>query len=218
MISDEWLPRQLVASAMLVSAQVLGLAVGGLYGESYSSIGFHQCFVVLRSVAVSFVAGLVAMVILSGRLHPAILLLDGYLLGTLAIGFRLSFGILDHIFQHPLTRRVLIYGVNLETCKAVSAMRANPELRLTPAGFLDNERPERWFNGLRVYRSGELSALVRRSIADELLIPQVNGNGDAPRVEAITRQCSTLGLPVKKHAAYLDVLLHPLMHEEPGGG
>jgi hypothetical protein len=199
-----WLPT---ASA-LVGGQVFGLALGGLYRQSYSLIGSHECVVMLRSIAFSVMAGLCVFVSLSTHTEVVVLVLDSYLFSTLVIGFRISFGILDYAFQHPGIRRVLVYGANNEGSEAVGAMRANPELRLVPTGFLDDEQGERtrWFRGLRVYRTCDLSWLMRRKVVDELFAPQLHGTGDASDLEILARRCSNLGLPLNTYTAHMENL------------
>ena len=198
--SPQQVPLLIVCT--LVAAQVLGLALGGLYRQSYSVIGSHECVVLLRSIGLSLAVGLSMMLSLARR--PVLLaVLDGYLFATLIIGFRLSFAILDYVFRYARIRRVLVYGANEEASRAVGEMRANPELRLVPAGFVDDERGEltRWFRGLRVYRTCDLSSLVRRKVVDEVFLPLINGNGDSANLEELTRRCSKLGLPLNSYAS-----------------
>ena len=84
---------------------------------------------------------------------------------------------------------MLVYGANEEASTAVGAMRANPELRLVTAGFIDDIKGERtcWFRGLRVYRMSDLGVLVRRKVVDEIFVPMVNGNGDPASLEAFSQ-------------------------------
>ena len=200
--SPQQVPLLIVCT--LVAAQVLGLALGGLYRQSYSVIGTHECVVLLRSIGLSLALGLSMMLSIARRPDVLLAVLDGYLFATLIIGFRLSFAILDYVFRYARIRRVLVYGANEEASRAVGEMRANPELRLVPAGFVDDERGEltRWFRGLRVYRTCDLSALVRRKVVDEVFLPLINGNGDSANLEELTRRCSKLGLPLNSYASH----------------
>ena len=193
---------QFLSASTLVSAQVLGLAIGGLYRQSYCLIGSHECIVLLRSSALAVAAGFTVILGLSGETRLVMAVLDGYLFVTLVIGLRLSFAVLDHIFKSPRIRRVLVYGLNQEATDAVGAMRANPELRLVPAGFIDDELKERprWFKGLHVYRASELNSLIRRKIVDEIFVPAANGNGDTPGLQTLTRLCASLDMPLRQFA------------------
>jgi UDP-GlcNAc:undecaprenyl-phosphate GlcNAc-1-phosphate transferase len=201
-----WQHAWLSTGGTLVAAQVFGLTLGGLYRQSYSLIGSHECVVMLRSIGFSVMAGLCVIVSLSPHTGVVVLVLDSYVFATLVIGLRLSFGILDYAFQHPGIRRVLVYGANDQGSEAVGAMRANPELRLVPTGFLDDEQGERirWFRGLRIYRTCDLSWLIRRKIVDELLTPQVQVNGDSGSLEILAKRCSNLGLPLNTFTAHAE--------------
>src|SRR5207253_2873125 len=112
-----------------------------------------------------------------------------------------------------------VYGANEEASNAVGAMRANPELRLVPAGFIDGERGEaRWFRGLRVYRMRDLNSLVRRRVVDEVFVPLINGDGDSASLDALTRRCSNLGLPLNTYAGQPEVQLDGLRLADVGLG
>jgi hypothetical protein len=220
-INSEWPQQaQLLTACTLVAAQVLGLAVGGLYRESYSVMGFRECMVLLRSTGLSVAAGLVVMLSFARQTELLTVVLDDYLFASLVIGLRLSFALLDYIFQHPGTRRVLVYGANQEASNAVGAMRANPELQLVPTGFIDDEQGERtlWFRGLRVYRTCDLSSLVRRKVVDEIFVPLVNRNGHSASLEALTRRCSNLGLPLNTYAGHPDNQLDGLRPADLSAG
>jgi UDP-GlcNAc:undecaprenyl-phosphate/decaprenyl-phosphate GlcNAc-1-phosphate transferase len=212
---NEWsLHTQLLRASAVIGAQILGLAIGGLYRQPYSVIGYRECVIMLRSVGLSFALALGIFLSLGGRSEPAIVVLNSYLFATFIIGLRLSFAILDHIFQHPQMRRVLVYGADERASGAANAMRANPELQRIPAGFIDNEPGERarWFKGLRVYRISDLSLLVRRKVVDEVFVPLINSNGALANIEALSKDCSTLGLPLSTYAE------HAEHHVENGDG
>jgi UDP-GlcNAc:undecaprenyl-phosphate/decaprenyl-phosphate GlcNAc-1-phosphate transferase len=213
----EWpLHIQLLRAGALIGAQMLGLAIGGLYRQPYSVIGYRECVIMLRSVGFSFALGVGVFWSLGPRSELAAVVLDGYLLATFIIGLRLSFSILDHIFQHPQMRRVLIYGADERASGAANAMRANPELRLIPVGFIDNEpgKRARWFRGLRVYRISDLSLLMRGKVVDEVFVPFISRNGASASIEALSKDCSTLGLPLSTYADHSE---HPLENGEGNG-
>jgi UDP-GlcNAc:undecaprenyl-phosphate GlcNAc-1-phosphate transferase len=180
----------------VLATQTFGLYLGGLYRESYLITGSRECIVMMKSVVLSVLAGLYAMYVLWHRIEISFVILDGYLLATLVIGLRLSFAILDHVFQNSSARRILIYGTDHEASIAAVAIRSDPDLRLIATGFVeDSQVPgDRWFKGLRVYRTCELPLLARRQIAEEVLVPIVDGRVDSATLQSLRSQCSLLGL------------------------
>jgi UDP-GlcNAc:undecaprenyl-phosphate GlcNAc-1-phosphate transferase len=186
-----------VAAAAIVAAQIAGLALGGLYQHSYREFGVGQLITILKSIALAAVAGLLIRWALWPRLDASILLIDGYLIATLVLISRLAFVILDYLFnQRGTVTRVLIYGADDRSARALKQFCADRALAAVGAGFIHGDPGRRglWVDGLRVYSVEEIESLVNSQTIDSVFVPAIEGDGASLR--AVLERCAALGLPV----------------------
>jgi len=88
-----WLP-------LMAIVQITAFATSGLYRRSWRNAGIDDALAVTKAIAFAAVAGAIAaMLIPSLRVGARTMILEAYLLATLVLGARLSFRILDHLFQ-----------------------------------------------------------------------------------------------------------------------
>jgi UDP-GlcNAc:undecaprenyl-phosphate/decaprenyl-phosphate GlcNAc-1-phosphate transferase len=82
-------------------AQISAFAVSGLYRRTYRLSGIAELLALIKALVIAAVLGWTASsVVFSWQPYGlSIALLDSYILGTLIVGWRFSFSVLEHYFQ-----------------------------------------------------------------------------------------------------------------------
>lgn len=179
---------------------LLGLYLGGLYRGAYRHAGLSEILRVGRAVLFGIVLGAGAQVLIFRiPLHPAVWVIHFYVTLSLILGARLSFRLLDHIYQRARStgRRALIYGAGRAGDLALREILANPELQLVPIGFVDDE-PSLWgraFDGYVVHPGGaHLGDIVDSHAVQDLVI---STRKIAPnRLAEVSELCARRGVRV----------------------
>jgi FlaA1/EpsC-like NDP-sugar epimerase len=92
-------------------------------------------------------------------------------------------------------RRVLVVGAGEAGTMVVREMQRNPQLEMTPVGFLDDDRAKR---GKRIYGTivmGDISSLehvIKVAAIEEVVIAMPRASGTA--VRAVAERCQVLGI------------------------
>jgi UDP-GlcNAc:undecaprenyl-phosphate GlcNAc-1-phosphate transferase len=186
-----------VAGTAIVIAQVAGLALGGIYRHTYREFHVGELVTLLKSISLAAIAGLLIRWAIWPGVYGSILLIDGYLIATLVMVSRLAFVVLDYLFnQKDHVRRILIYGADDTSARALKQLCADSSVVAVGAGFIDGDPGRRglWLNGLRIYGTNDIESLIRSRVVDELFVP-ARENEEAP-LAAVVERCAALGLPV----------------------
>ncbi|MBK7260284.1 MAG: hypothetical protein IPI01_21265 [Ignavibacteriae bacterium] len=145
------------------------------------------------------------------------ILLDFYILLTLAVSSRFSFRVLSHIFRKNRegTRKVLIYGADRNGVFALQRILESELEIVSPAGFLD-DRPSvegKRLNGYPVFGGHwKLEQLVNRRMIKEVLL---SGDDIKPEVyRRLTKKARELGLSIRRFNVRFDEIVAP---GEPAG-
>lgn len=182
----------------VVAATLLGFWLAGLYRGSYRRAGFSE--VLRASRAVLFGTVLAAGVHAVGfgiPVEPAAWALYLYFVLTGAVAGRLAFRFLDHIHQRSRQggRRALIFGTGRGGELALEEILSNPDLRLSPVGFVDDD-PQMWyrqFQGYPVHEGGDrLEHQLRKLKVDELIISMQKV--DETRLGYVADLCRSMGV------------------------
>ena len=140
------------------------------------------------------------------------LVLDFYLLLTLAIGSRFSFRVLSDIFRRNRkgARKVLIYGADREGVFALQRILASEQEFVSPAGFLD-DRPSlegRHLNGYPVFGGHwKLERLVNTRRIQEILLSSDDIKPEVYR--RLMHKASRLGLSIRRLNIRFDEIVAP---------
>ncbi len=200
---DALFRSEMVAILPLASiAQVSALVLSGLYSRSYRYAAVADLGGLVRSIGLAGLAGFIAIWLLSGKPTMTFAILDTYYLGTLILGSRLSFRLLDLARSGHIRdgRPVLIYGAGRAGIVALTEIRSNPALNRFAIGFLDDDRSKQgsrvW--GLPVYGANHLSALIEGDNFAELLV--ASGKISEERVRDISFRCTSAGIGVRRIA------------------
>jgi UDP-N-acetylmuramyl pentapeptide phosphotransferase/UDP-N-acetylglucosamine-1-phosphate transferase len=184
---------------LIAASQMAAFVISGLYRRSWRYAGIDDAIAVITALAFAAAAeALAAMLIPSLRIGLPVIILDAYLLATMVLGTRLSFRVLDHLFERerPDARRVLIYEAGRAGTVALNEIRANPALGMTAVGFLDDDLRECGgkLKGVTVYHVASVTELIRVGAFDlmVLAIAQIK----LARAQMLTEQCRRAGLEV----------------------
>lgn len=195
-------PAWSVPSAMVVGevalAQTGCLALGGLYRRMHPFASVQGVVVIARSI---FYAGLATWLLFglsAAGAFPSFvtLILDLYLFATLIIGYRVSFRLMDYIFNHSdrKYRRVLIYGTGEVATAALHTILGSPFLRMTVVGFVEEHPADGTSHeGLPVLGFDAFNAAGRKF--DEVILPAAIPE---KALKQLSARCKLAKLPLKR--------------------
>ena len=161
---------------LLMAVKISCFMLAGLYRRSYRYVGITDLFAMAKAIALATAGGWIVLFAAGSGRWPALSLvvLDAYLLSTLLLSSRLSFRVLDHVFNinRPGMRRVIIYGAGSGGVAALREIRSNPVIDMRAVGFLDDDpgKRGRMLQGLPVYEFAKLPALIEQKETDAVII------------------------------------------------
>jgi UDP-GlcNAc:undecaprenyl-phosphate GlcNAc-1-phosphate transferase len=200
-----------IATIPLLAAVKIGcFMLAGLYRRSYRYAGIPDLFALGKAIALSTTGAWIVLFAAGYGRCPAlsIVVLDAYLLATLLLGSRVSFRLLDYLFNlnRPGMRRALIYGAGSGGVAALHEIRSNPATGMRPVGFIDDDprKQGRMLQGVLVYQSAELAALIEQRKTDAVVI----ATRKLPREELgkVARLCTDAGIMLRCFQITLDGL------------
>jgi UDP-GlcNAc:undecaprenyl-phosphate GlcNAc-1-phosphate transferase len=200
---DHFLPYFTASLPVVLGCKLASLYASGLYQRSWETFSLRDMAVALRGV---FMGSLLAVLAAAYfyRLEGfsrVVFIIDGLLLLFAIVATRASFRSMSLFAaaRSKRSRRVLVYGAGAFGQLVVREMRANPQWRLNPVAFIDDDpmKARRWIMGVPVRGALEqLEATMRRYRVDEVILssPSINGS-----IEHTIRQvCTTLECPVRR--------------------
>jgi UDP-GlcNAc:undecaprenyl-phosphate GlcNAc-1-phosphate transferase len=159
---------------LVAFAQIGSLVLTGFYQRSYRYAGIADLVAALKGLGLAVAASTIALVTVGSSLSPTLIILDGYILATMILGARLSFRLLDYIFNanRSDTRRVMIYGAGRGGMAALQETLISPGLNMSVVGFIDDDTRKwgRMLNGVRVFEPEYLLVLARQEAIDEIIV------------------------------------------------
>ena len=169
--------RMVEALPLVVAAKIAVFYAGGLYRGIWRHAGTPE---LIRTVLSTAAAGLAAFGVL-GLLHgwtlvsEAVLFIDWMTVTLGIIGTRFGFrGLRQYLASRRRDgRRVLLYGAGDAGLLVLRELRQNPDLNLTPIGFLDDDplKQGQRVQGLPVLGSGEeLGRVCRAEDIQEVIV------------------------------------------------
>lgn len=154
------------------------------------------------SVVMTAYVGIGRALGLVGDFSRPVLLIDWLLTMGLVGGLRMSVRVIGEANEKSRRsgarvtgKRVLVIGAGEAGTMVVREMQRNPQLEMSPAGFLDDDRGKR---GKRIYGTlvmGDISSLeriVRMAGIEEVVIAMPRASGAS--VRAVAERCQTLGI------------------------
>ena len=128
---------------LVLAVKLLIFYLSGLYRGAWQYAGVADLMRVARAVLLASIAAGILLSIIPGFgiISWAALVIDFNLLFFMVLGLRSSFRILEHLHKFAVSegKKVLIYGVGMDTLPALKEIIHNPRLNLTPIGFIDDD-------------------------------------------------------------------------------
>jgi FlaA1/EpsC-like NDP-sugar epimerase len=199
-------PRQFLL--FLGAAAVLKPSVFFTFGMyrrywRYSSLRDLQAMVLASTIASALLAILVSVAVETPFISwfsRSVLVIDWLLMTSLMAGIRLSVRVIGESRPGPVARpgiqkRVLIVGAGDAGTMVVREMQRNPQMGLTPVGFLDDDTAKqgKQIYGVRVLgETQELEDIATASAIDEVVIAMPRAAGAA--VRKVTNACQRAGV------------------------
>ena len=204
-VEGSFLPQFVRSLPTVIVSQLAVFLAMGLYRGVWRYTGMNDLGVIVRSVGGAVGLSTIAMLFLFRfeNLSRAVMVIDGLLLLIGVSGTRLSFRLLRQwlVPNRPLddARRVLVYGAGDGGELLVRELQRNPELRMAPVGFLDDDPQKvgRLIHGVPVLGAvDDLPRLLNdRGIQDVVLS---TNKITAERRERIERTCQEQGLGCRR--------------------
>jgi FlaA1/EpsC-like NDP-sugar epimerase len=154
------------------------------------------------SVVMTAYVGIGRALNLAGDFSRPVLLIDWLLTLGLVGGLRMSVRVVGEAHEKSRRsgaartgKRVLVVGAGDAGALVVREMQRNPQLAMTPVGFLDDDRAKR---GKRIYGTlvmgdiSSLESLSKLAAIEEVVIAMPRASGSA--VREIAERCQVLGL------------------------
>ena len=144
------------------------------------------------------------------RLPISVLILDSFLTVTAVSAPRLlirGLGTLQRFAQMDHGRRALIAGAGAAGEMILRELRANPQLGLTPVGFVDDDprKHDHRLNDLPVFGAlAEIPAIIARYRIDEIVIAMPTAPGRALRT--VVRAATDAHIPTRTVPALFEIL------------
>ncbi len=131
--------------AILCGARLSVFALGGLYKGTFRQMAIGDLLKVFKTVTLSIVVSWTILAFMPkplGVMNITLILLDFYILLSLALGARLSFQVLNYLSrrdQHQGKTKVLIYGADARGMFMADQILHDDSLHYWPVGFLDED-------------------------------------------------------------------------------
>jgi UDP-GlcNAc:undecaprenyl-phosphate GlcNAc-1-phosphate transferase len=200
---DHFLPYFTASLPVVLGLKLASLYGSGLYQRSWETFSLRDIAVVLRGVAMGSVLSVLAAAYfyrLEG-FSRVVFIIDALLLTVAIVATRASFRSMSLVAasRSKRSRRVLVYGAGAFGQLIVREMRANPQWRLNPVAFIDDDpmKAHRWITGVPVRGAlNQLEATMRRYKVDEVILssPSINGSIE----HTIREVCTALDCKVRR--------------------
>ncbi|HEV2762999.1 MAG TPA: hypothetical protein VGV38_08395 [Pyrinomonadaceae bacterium] len=196
---------------VLVFVKMAAFLVVGVYRGIWRYVSVDNLVTYAKAVALGSVGSVLAL-LFAFRFEGysrAVFVMDGLILLMLLAGSRIAFRLFRKVLPAGAGagRRVLIYGAGDGGELLLREILNNPELRLTPVGFVDDDafKKGKVIHGLRVYGgNGNLRSVCHERKAEQVLISSSKFTDE--RVREILRVCEETGVTLKRMRIQIDTL------------
>ena len=208
------------ASVYTVVSVVLKLGIFlpfGMYGRLWRHASVPDLAKIIEATATAAVAcavlgwfGLTAAGLTALRVPISVVILDSFLTVTAVAAPRLlirGFGTLQHLSRAANGRRALIVGAGAAGEMILRELQTNPQLGLTPVGFVDDDprKQNHRLNDLPVLgRLAQVPMLIGRHSVDEVVIAMPTAPGRV--VRKVVRAAMDAHVPTRTVPALFEIL------------
>jgi UDP-GlcNAc:undecaprenyl-phosphate/decaprenyl-phosphate GlcNAc-1-phosphate transferase len=188
---------------VVLGCKLASLYGSGLYQRSWETFSLRDMAVVVRGVFMGSMLSVLAAAYFYRfeGFSRVVFIIDALLLLVAIVATRASFRSMSLVAasRSKRSRRILVYGAGAFGQLIVREMRANPDWRLNPVAFIDDDpmKARRWIMGVPVRGAlDSLEATMRRYKVEEVILssPSINGSIE----HTIREVCLSLECPVRR--------------------
>ena len=200
---DHFLPYFTASLPVVLGLKLASLYGSGLYQRSWETFSLRDIAVALRGVVMGSVLSVLAAAYfyrLEG-FSRVVFIIDALLLTVAIVATRASFRSMSLVAasRSKRSRRVLVYGAGAFGQLIVREIRANPQWRMNPVAFIDDDpmKAHQWITGVPVRGAlHQLEATMRKYKVDEVILssPSINGSIE----HTIREVCTALDCKVRR--------------------
>jgi FlaA1/EpsC-like NDP-sugar epimerase len=200
---NRFLPYFTSSLPVVLGCKLASLYGSGLYQRSWGTFSLRDIAVVMRGVFMGSSLSVLAAAYFYRfeGFSRVVFIIDGLLLMIAIVATRASFRSMSLVAaaRSKRSRRVLVYGAGAFGQLIVREMRANPDWRMNPVVFIDDDprKAHRWIMGVPVRGAlDQLETTMRKYKVDEVILssPSINGN-----IEYTIREvCASRECPVRR--------------------
>lgn len=200
---------------LVLAVKLLIFYLSGLYRGAWQYAGVADLMRVARAVLLACIASGILLSIIPGFgiISWAALVIDFNLLFFMVLGLRSSFRILEHLHQFAVSgaKKVLIYGVGMDTLPALKEIIHNPRLNLTPIGFIDDDEQNQ---GIQIDGYPVLGSLdsLENILQDQAIAEVIVSRSDIPmqRLSRLAEICRTHRISLRRFQTHLEEVFLPV--------
>jgi UDP-GlcNAc:undecaprenyl-phosphate GlcNAc-1-phosphate transferase len=200
---NRFLPYFTASLPVVLGCKLASLYGSGLYQRSWETFSLRDIAVVMRGVFMGSLLSVLAAAYFYRfeGFSRVVFIIDGLLLLIAIVATRASFRSMSLVAaaRSKRSRRVLVYGAGAFGQLIVREMRANPDWRMNPVVFIDDDprKAHRWIMGVPVRGAlDQLELTMRKYKVDEVILssPLINGSIE----HTIRRVCASRECPVRR--------------------
>jgi UDP-GlcNAc:undecaprenyl-phosphate/decaprenyl-phosphate GlcNAc-1-phosphate transferase len=200
---DHFLPYFTASLPVVLGCKLASLYGSGLYQRSWETFSLRDIAVVLRGVLTGSMLSVLAAAYfyrLQG-FSRVVFIMDALLLTVAIVATRASFRSMSMVAasRSKRSRRVLVYGAGSFGQLIVREIRANPQWRMNPVAFIDDDpmKAHRWIMGVPVRGTlSELEEALRKYKVEDVILSSPSINGSIERT--IREVCATRDCRVRR--------------------
>jgi UDP-GlcNAc:undecaprenyl-phosphate GlcNAc-1-phosphate transferase len=196
---DHFLPYFTASLPVVLGCKLASLYSSGLYQRSWETFSLRDITVVLRGVLTGSMLSVLAAAYFYRfeGFSRVVFIMDALLLTVAIVATRASFRSMSMVAasRSKRSRRVLVYGAGSFGQLIVREIRANPQWRMNPVAFIDDDpmKAHRWIMGVPVRGTlSELEEALRKYRVEDVILssPAINGSIERTiREVCATREC-----------------------------
>jgi len=200
---DQFLPYFTASLPVVLGCKLASLYGSGLYQRSWETFSLRDIAVVLRGVLTGSMLSVLAAAYFYRfeGFSRGVFIIDALLLTVAIVATRASFRSMSMVAasRSKRSRRVLVYGAGSFGQLIVREIRANPQWRMNPVAFIDDDptKAHRWIMGVPVRGAlNELEGTLRKYKIEEVILSSPSINGSIERT--IRDVCATHDCRVRR--------------------
>ena len=200
---DHFLPYFTASLPVVLGCKLASLYGSGLYQRSWETFSLRDIAVVLRGVLTGSMLSVLAAAYFYRfeGFSRVVFIMDALLLTVAIVATRASFRSMSMVAasRSKRSRRVLVYGAGSFGQLIVREIRANPQWRMNPVAFIDDDpaKAHRWIMGVPVRGAlDELQETLRKYKVEEVILSSPSINGSIERT--IRDVCATHDCRVRR--------------------